>query len=83
MYTRAGSGTVLTDSAGRFRFEGPRPVSYEGRAPHIHLRIVARGHEVLLSRYVALPRAKRGADQARPHARPALARPRTCPATAP
>ena len=61
MYTRAGSGTVLTDSAGRFRFEGPRPVSYEGRAPHIHLRIVARGHEVLLSRYVALPGAKRGA----------------------
>ena len=59
-YTRAGSGTVVTDRAGRFRFEGPRPVSYEGRPPHIHLRIVAAKHEVLLTRYVPLPRAKSG-----------------------
>jgi protocatechuate 3,4-dioxygenase beta subunit len=59
-YLRSGSATVVTDRAGRFRFEGPRPVSYEGRPPHIHLRIVARGHEVLLTRYVALPGAKRG-----------------------
>ena len=58
-YTRAGSATVITDRAGAFRFEGPRPVVYEGRPPHIHLRIVARDHEVLLTRYVALPRAKR------------------------
>ena len=57
---RAGSATVLTDRVGRFRFEGPRPVSYEGRPPHIHLRIVARDHEVLLARYVSLPRASRG-----------------------
>jgi protocatechuate 3,4-dioxygenase beta subunit len=60
VYTRAGSATVVTDRAGRFRFEGPRPVSYEGRPPHIHLRIVARDHEVLLTRYVPLPRAKSG-----------------------
>jgi len=59
-YTRAGSATVLTDRGGRFRFEGPRPVSYEGRPPHIHLRIVAKDHEVLLARYVSLPRASRG-----------------------
>lgn len=60
VYTRAGSATVITDRAGRFRFEGPHPVSYEGRPPHIHLRIVARGHEVLLTRYVAPPSVKRG-----------------------
>jgi len=59
-YTRSGSATVVTDRAGRFRFEGPRPVSYEGRPPHIHLRIVAAKHEVLLTRYVPLPRAKSG-----------------------
>jgi protocatechuate 3,4-dioxygenase beta subunit len=59
-YTRAGSATVVTDRAGRFRFEGPRPVSYEGRPPHIHLRILARDHEVLLTRYVAAPGTKRG-----------------------
>ena len=54
-YTRAGSATVVTNRLGRFRFEGPRPVSYEGRSPHIHLRIVARDHEILLTRYVPRP----------------------------
>jgi hypothetical protein len=60
-YVRAGSATVVTDRAGRFRFEGPRPVSYEGRPPHIHLRVVADEHELLFTRYVPAPRAKRGA----------------------
>lgn len=50
-YVRALSATVLVDRSGRFRFEGPYPRSYEGRAPHIHLRVVGPGHEVLLSRY--------------------------------
>jgi protocatechuate 3,4-dioxygenase beta subunit len=59
-YTRAGSATVVTDRAGRFRFEGPRPVSYAGRPAHIHLRILARDHEPLVTRYVPLPGAKRG-----------------------
>ena len=45
---------------GRFRFEGPYPASYEGTSPHIHLRIVASGHEVLLSRYVPARGARRG-----------------------
>ena len=60
-YVRATSGTVLVDRNGRFRFEGPYPASYEGRAPHIHLRIVGRGHDVLLSRYEPARGAKRGA----------------------
>jgi protocatechuate 3,4-dioxygenase beta subunit len=60
VYTRAGSATVVTDRAGRFRFEGPRPVAYEGRSPHIHLRILAADHEVLFTRYVPAPGAKRG-----------------------
>ena len=51
VYTRATSGSVLTNAAGRFRFEGPRPVSYEGRPAHIHIRVVAKGHEILLTRY--------------------------------
>ena len=59
-YTRANSATVIADRAGRFRFEGPRPVSYEGRPPHIHMRIVARDHEVLLTRYEPRPNAKSG-----------------------
>jgi protocatechuate 3,4-dioxygenase beta subunit len=60
-YVRAGSATVVTDKAGRFRFEGPKPVSYEGRPPHIHLRVLAAEHEILFARYVpASPRATRG-----------------------
>ena len=59
-YTRALSATVLTDRNGRFRFEGPYPASYEGRPPHIHLRVVASGHEILLSRYEPARGARRG-----------------------
>ena len=59
-YVRALSATVTTDRSGRFRFEGPYPASYEGRAPHIHLRIVGRGHEILLSRYEPARGARRG-----------------------
>ena len=51
VYTRAGSGSVVTNAAGRFRFEGPRPVAYEGRPAHIHIRVVARGYEMLFTRY--------------------------------
>ena len=59
-YVRSGSATVVTDRAGRFRFEGPRPVAYEGRPPHIHLRVVAAEHELLFTRYVPRAGAKRG-----------------------
>ena len=59
-YVRSGSATVVTDKAGRFRFEGPPPVSYEGRPAHIHLRVVAAEHELLFSRYVRRGGATRG-----------------------
>jgi protocatechuate 3,4-dioxygenase beta subunit len=59
-YVRATSGTVLTDRSGRFRFEGPYPIAYEGAPPHIHLRVVASGHEVLLSRYVPARGVRKG-----------------------
>jgi protocatechuate 3,4-dioxygenase beta subunit len=51
VYTRSTSGAVLTNTAGRFRFEGPYPPAYEGRPPHIHIRVVAKLHEVLVTRY--------------------------------
>lgn len=59
-YTRATSATVVTDRSGRFRFEGPYPSPYEGRPPHIHLRVSARLHEPLLSRYVPARGVRRG-----------------------
>jgi protocatechuate 3,4-dioxygenase beta subunit len=51
-YVKALSATVFANKAGRFRYESPRPTSYEGFPAHIHIRVVARGHEVLLTRYV-------------------------------
>lgn len=50
-YVRALSATVLTTRSGAFRYQSPRPVSYEGREPHIHIRVIARDHEPLLTRY--------------------------------
>lgn len=60
VYVRALSGTVITDRNGRFRFQGPYPAQYEGTPPHIHLRVIASAHEVLLSRFIPAPRARRG-----------------------
>ena len=60
VYTRALSGTVITNASGRFRYEGPRPTSSGGRPAHIHLRVIAAEHEILYARYVPAPGAKRG-----------------------
>jgi protocatechuate 3,4-dioxygenase beta subunit len=59
-YTRAGSATVITDKAGRFRFESWRPVAYEGRPGHIHIRVLAPGHLPLLTRYEPPVGTRRG-----------------------
>jgi protocatechuate 3,4-dioxygenase beta subunit len=58
-YTKATSATVFTDAAGRFRVEGPYPVSYGGGEPHIHLRVTAPVHRQLLYRVVPGRGAKR------------------------
>jgi hypothetical protein len=50
-YTAAGRGAVVTDRSGRFRFEGPRPTSYEGRPPHIHITVESPEFEPLFTRY--------------------------------
>jgi len=59
-YTRAGGASVNTDRDGRFRFEGPLPPSYEGRPGHIHIRVFAANHQVLLARYVPPRGSRRG-----------------------
>jgi protocatechuate 3,4-dioxygenase beta subunit len=59
-YMRALSATVLTNRAGRFRYTSPVPVPYNGGEPHIHIRVIAEGHEPLLSRYVPARGARRG-----------------------
>jgi len=51
VYTAAGRGAVLTNRSGRFRFEGPMPKPYAGRAAHIHIKVEAPGFEPLLTEY--------------------------------
>jgi protocatechuate 3,4-dioxygenase beta subunit len=59
-YTARGRGSVVTDRAGRFRFEGPVPASY-GREPHIHIVVSHPAYRELLTRYVV----RRGATTGR------------------
>jgi protocatechuate 3,4-dioxygenase beta subunit len=51
-YTRKLSGTVITNSAGRFRYESPYPAAAE---PHMHIRVVAPNFRVLLTRFEPAP----------------------------
>jgi protocatechuate 3,4-dioxygenase beta subunit len=60
VYKLSGSATVVTDRNGRFRFEGPSPLQYEGLPPHIHIRIQVAGYKTLVSRYVLAEGEKRG-----------------------
>jgi protocatechuate 3,4-dioxygenase beta subunit len=50
-YTRRTQGAVVTDRAGRFRFEGPIPANYGG-GPHIHIVVSHPAYRELLTRYV-------------------------------
>jgi protocatechuate 3,4-dioxygenase beta subunit len=59
VYVRALSATVVTNGAGRFRYASPRPTSYEGLPPHIHVRVAAKGFETLLSRIVVASGTRR------------------------
>ena len=44
-----GYGQATTDAAGRYRFRTIRPVSYPGRAPHIHFAVKLKGRKELIT----------------------------------
>ena len=60
VYTKKLSATVFSGRDGRFRYESPKPVSEGGFPGHIHIRVIAKGYETLLSRVVP---AGREADE--------------------
>jgi protocatechuate 3,4-dioxygenase beta subunit len=60
VYRSRGRGSVLTDRAGRFRFEGPVPASAGFRPPHIHIAVIHPDYEELVTRYVVRRGAKSG-----------------------
>src|SRR5262245_54595095 len=47
-YTRRLSATVITNGAGRFRYESSFPAADE---PHMHIRVVAPNFRLLMTRY--------------------------------
>jgi protocatechuate 3,4-dioxygenase beta subunit len=51
VYTATGTGAVVTDRLGRFRFEGPMPTPYGGRPGHIHIKVEAADYQTLYIEY--------------------------------
>jgi catechol 1,2-dioxygenase len=42
---------VFAGGGGRYRLESNVPVSYGGRPPHIHVRVMAPGYEELVTQH--------------------------------
>ena len=47
--------TQITSSDGRFRYETDFPGRYPGRPPHVHVRVSAPGHRVLVTQLYPRP----------------------------
>jgi protocatechuate 3,4-dioxygenase beta subunit len=47
-----GYGATISDAQGRYRFRTIKPVTYPGRAPHIHMKITAGTRELVTQIYV-------------------------------
>lgn len=50
-YDDAHRATVVAGRDGRYRFTSNRPVGYEGRPPHIHVRVTASGYRTLVTQH--------------------------------
>ena len=50
-YDDAHRATVFAGERGRYRFQSNVPVSYGGRPPHIHVRVMAPGYEELVTQH--------------------------------
>ena len=50
-YGDAWRATVVAGREGRYRFETHFPPPYSGRPSHVHVRVAASGHQVLVTQY--------------------------------
>ncbi len=57
-----GFGMTTTSKQGEFRFRTIRPVSYPGRAPHIHVKIKAAGMRTLTTQLYVAGEPRNAAD---------------------
>lgn len=54
-YDDAHRATQASDAEGRYRYETDFPGRYPGRAPHLHVRVTAPGHTVLVTQVYPKP----------------------------
>lgn len=57
-----GFGRVVTGDDGRYEFRTIRPVEYGARTPHIHYKVEARGHELLVTQLYVEGEARNASD---------------------
>lgn len=50
-YTDEYRAQVTSDEEGHYRFESPVPTHYTSRPPHIHIRVTADDHQVLVTQH--------------------------------
>lgn len=50
-YDDAHRATVIADGSGAYRFESNVPHHYDGRPPHIHVRVTAKGYQTLVTQH--------------------------------
>ncbi|MEK6742141.1 MAG: intradiol ring-cleavage dioxygenase [Nitrospirota bacterium] len=54
-YDDAHRATIITGASSAYRFESNDPPPYDGRPPHIHLRVSAKGFKTLVTQHYPLP----------------------------
>jgi len=54
-YDDAHRATQVAGTEGRYRYETDVPVVYPGRPPHLHVRVTAPGHRVLVTQLYPRP----------------------------
>ena len=59
-YGDAWRATVVSAMTGDYRFESDFPVVYEGRPPHIHIRVTAPGYAPLVTQHYPRPGDAKG-----------------------
>ena len=55
VYTDEFRATIISGPDGAYRFESPVPVPYEGRPPHIHVKVSAQGFSDLVTQHYPSP----------------------------
>jgi protocatechuate 3,4-dioxygenase beta subunit len=58
-YDDAHRATVFAGRLGAYRFESNKPIAYESRPPHIHVRVSARGFRTLVTQHYPRATARR------------------------